>query len=312
LRDAADALERTEWRWVIAAVAVEAVSYLAIGLQLRRLARFGGDLPRRIAVGLALVVAGFGLLTPASPVEGLGIAGRELRRRGFSQRQATLTLGFGQWFALRVFLLIAATNVVVSAALGDLSALDVGSLVAAASVLIVALAVTAHLARRPETAARIAVLIAWLKFWRPHSPAEQQRAAGTEWHREAMQVVGTPANRVTLVGYSIVSLLADMSALWASLAAVGVHVRADVVVLAASVGILASSVPLLPGGLGLVEAVIPAVLHHFGTPLDAALAGALVYRAVGTFLPAGAGAAVVGQLTIGRRRETSRLRYPRK
>jgi hypothetical protein len=127
-----------------------------------------------------------------------------------------------------------------------------------------------------------------------------------------MQVVGTPANRVTLVGYSIVSLLADMSALWASLAAVGVHVRADVVVLAASVGILASSVPLLPGGLGLVEAVIPAVLHHFGTPLDAALAGALVYRAVGTFLPAGAGAAVVGQLTIGRRRETSRLRYPRK
>jgi uncharacterized protein (TIRG00374 family) len=102
---------------------------------------------------------------------------------------------------------------------------------------------------------------------------------------------------------AIVSVLADMAALWASLAAVGVHVRADVVVLAASAGVLASSAPLLPGGLGLVEAVIPTVLHHFGAPLDAALAGALVYRVVGTFLPAAAGAVVVARLALTRHKE---------
>jgi hypothetical protein len=74
---------------------VEAVSYVALGLQLRRLARQSVLLPRATGVGLALVVAGFGLVTPASPVEGLAIAGREVRRRGVSSRQAVLTLGFG-------------------------------------------------------------------------------------------------------------------------------------------------------------------------------------------------------------------------
>ena len=300
LADAASALEHARWGWIAAAAAAAGASYLALGLQLRRLARPTADLPTRVGVSLALVVAGFGLLTPASPLEGLGIAGRELRRRGFTQRQATLTLGFGQWFAIRVFLLVTGVGIVVAAALGDLFERDVASVVAATASLALVLLVTARLARRPEAAARIAVLAGSLRFWRARPPAADRRATGAEWHREAMGIVGPPANRLVLVGLSVVAILADMAALWAALAAVGLHVRADVVVLAAVVGVLASSVPLLPGGLGLVEAAIPAVLHHFGAPLDAALAGALIYRAVGTFLPAGAGTAVVASLTLRR------------
>lgn len=292
----------------MAAIAVEAVSYVAMGLRLRRLARLSIDLPRRAAVGLALVVAGFGLLTPAAPVEGLTIAGGELRRRGVSERQAALTLGFGEWFAARSFVLVAAVNIWVMAMLGDLFALDVMLVVSAAAVAIVSLVVTARLARRPAFAAKAAVLIGWLQFWRPRPPAEERRTAGARWHRDAMEVVGSPANRAVLVGLSVIAMLADMAALWASLTAVGVHVQADVVALGASAGVLAASVPLLPGGLGLVEAVVPAVLHRFGAPLDAALAGALLYRAVGTFLPATVGAAVVSGLVITRRR--TRLTTP--
>ena len=33
-------------------------------------------------------------------------------------------------------------------------------------------------------------------------------------------------------------------------------------------GVLISALPLLPAGIGVVEAAIPAVLHHFGAPLD--------------------------------------------
>ena len=308
LTDAAHVLGRTEWAWVMAAIAVEAVSYVAMGLRLRRLARFSTDLPRRAAVGLALVVAGFGLLTPAAPVEGLTIAGGELRRRGVSQRQAALTLGFGEWFAARSFVLVAAVNIWVMAMLGDLFALDVVLVVTTAAVAIVTLVVTARLARRPAIAARTADLIGWLQFWRPRPPAEERRAAGAKWHRDAMEIVGTPANRAVLVCLSVIAVLTDMAALWASLTAVGVHVQADVVVLGASAGVLAASVPLLPGGLGLVEAVVPAVLHHFGAPLDAALAGALLYRALGTFLPAAVGAAVVSGLVIARRK--TRLATP--
>ena len=86
------------------------------------------------------------------------------------------------------------------------------------------------------------------------------------------------------------SWIADAVRLRRSLAAAGVTVDADILLLAYAVGILISSLPLLPGGFGAVEAAIPAMLHHLGAPLDAALAGTLVYRAISALLPAAGGA----------------------
>lgn len=301
--DAAGALGRARLEWVLVAIGIEGVSYLALGLQLRRLARSAAPLSRSTGIGLGLVVSGFGLLTPAAPVEGLTIASRELRRRGLTQRQATLTLGFGQWFYGRMFVLIAAVDLLVAVVIGDLAALDVTPLIALAVTVAVALVVTGRMARKPESAERGALLLGKLQFWRPHQPADQQRVAGAAWHHQAMGIVGQPANRVLLAAMTATAILTDMAALWASLTATGVHVDGDVAILAASAGVLATLVPLLPGGLGLVEAVVPAVLHHFGAPLGAALTGALLYRAVGTFLPAVVGATVVGRFAVARRRD---------
>lgn len=302
LADARRALGRTAPGWVALAVGAEVVSYVLIGLQLRRLARPSVPVSRRLGMSLALVVAGFGLLTPASPAEGLAIAGRELRRRGLDQGQAVLTLGFGQWFSARMFVLVAALNVIVAVALGDLPAVDFLPVLAVATIVLAGLVLTARLARRASTGERAAVLLGGLRFWRPRPPVVDRRAAGAAWHRRAMSVVGSPANRAVLAALAAGALLADIGCLWASLAAAGVGVDVDVVVLASTAGVLATVVPLVPGGLGLVEAVVPAVLHHFGAPLDTALAGALIYRAVGTFLPATIGAGVVGGLTLTRRR----------
>jgi uncharacterized membrane protein YbhN (UPF0104 family) len=63
---------------------------------------------------------------------------------------------------------------------------------------------------------------------------------------------------------------------------------------------------LLPGGLGVVEAIIPAVVHWYGPSLSAAFAGALVYRMVGTVLPAAVGAVAVVALRAHRRDHRSR------
>ena len=83
------------------------------------------------------------------------------------------------------------------------------------------------------------------------------------------------------------SWLADATCLWLALAAAGVQLDADVVLLAYVAGIVIASLPLLPGGIGAVEAAIPAVLHYFGAPLDAAIAGTLVYRGISFLLPLG-------------------------
>ena len=88
---------------------------------------------------------------------------------------------------------------------------------------------------------------------------------------------------------SVGSMLADIACLYFSLIAAGAHVGFDVALLAAGAGAVGAIVPLLPGGLGVVEAIIPAVVHWYGPSLSAGLAAALVYRALGTFLPAGAG-----------------------
>jgi uncharacterized membrane protein YbhN (UPF0104 family) len=54
-----------------------------------------------------------------------------------------------------------------------------------------------------------------------------------------------------------------------------------------------------------VEAIIPAVVHWYGPPVSAAFAGALVYRALGTFLPAAAGAIALVVLRARRPRATT-------
>jgi uncharacterized membrane protein YbhN (UPF0104 family) len=77
-----------------------------------------------------------------------------------------------------------------------------------------------------------------------------------------------------------------------------------VLLLAYTAGILATEVPLLPAGLGRVETAMPAVLRSFGVPVDTALAGALTYRALGTFLPAIAGALALPSLRVIRHRST--------
>jgi hypothetical protein len=70
-----------------AAIAFEAAAYVLAGVRLRRLAEPEADLSPVAATELALVVNGLGLLTPASPAEGIAFEYRELGRRGLPRRR---------------------------------------------------------------------------------------------------------------------------------------------------------------------------------------------------------------------------------
>jgi uncharacterized protein (TIRG00374 family) len=288
LSDAVDALKQTNPWWLIPAVAFEALAYVLSGLRLQRLAGPGADLTPVSATELELVVNGLGLLTPASPAEGMVYAAGELSRRGLSRRRTALTLGFTQWFSTRIFYLTNSLNLLFMLVTRDLPVDSTWPLIVAPLILLV-LFVTAVLASRPSSAEHIAVALGTLRFWKPRPSREQRRAAGARFHADAMEVVGPPRNRVVLASLSLGSLLSDVACLWFVLVAVGARVDPDVALLAVGAGALAAAVPLVPGGLGVVEAVMPAVVHWYGPPLSAALAGALLYRAIGTFLPAAAG-----------------------
>lgn len=293
--DAIDAVRRMRGGFVVLAIAMAAIRIGLYGLQLLWLGRRSGPLGAATAFGFALVVYGFGAVTPAAPAEGLAIASGELRRRGRSKRQAHLTFGFSEWFAQRTFYAVAAIDLILVVALGHLAFRDSWPFMIVVFVVLLGLVGSAMLARRPSSAARVAKLLNAIHIRRPQPPPGQDRRLDAHvWHAEAMATVGPARNRVRLAVVSGLAVLADAAVLWATCHAADLHIHPELALLAATVGTMASWVPLLPSGLGLVEAAIPAILHRFGAPLDDALAATLVYRAAGTLLPA-----LVGGLAIG-------------
>jgi uncharacterized protein (TIRG00374 family) len=291
LGDALDALRQVDWWWLLPAAGFEGLAYFLSGLRLRRLA--GPEIVSpAAATGIELVVNGLGLLTPASPAEGLAFGASELSRRGLDRRHIGLTLGFAQWFSFRVFLLVNALNLVWIIATRDFPVDSTWPLVAAPLVLGI-LAASAFLASRPSTMEHLTVAIGTARFWKPKPDRAKLRARGARFHADALEVVGSPRRRVVLMGLSVGSMLADIACLYFSLIAAHAHVGFDIALLAAGAAAASALIPLLPGGIGVVEAIIPAVVHWYGPPVSAALAGALVYRALGTFLPALAGAAAL-------------------
>ncbi len=298
--DAFGAISRMRGTFVLVAVAVAATRLALYGVQLTVLGRRSGPLRFRTGLGLGLVVYGFGAVMPAAPAEGFIVATRELRRRGRSPRHASLTLGFSEWFAQRTFYAIAAVDLLAVVALGHLKFDDSWPFMSAALLVLAALAASALVARRRTTAERVFALIDALHFRTPRTverKAERRRAADV-WHADAMQLLGGPRRRIRIAAISACAVLADAATLWATCHATGFHMKPELALLASTVGTMASWVPFLPGGLGLVEAAIPAMLHRFGAPFTAAFAATVVYRAVGTLLPAFAGGAAIALLRL--------------
>ncbi len=290
--DALGAVRRMRLGFVALALVLVALRIGLYGLQVRRLARRSGPLGSGAAAGLSLVVYGVGPLTPTVVV--LAIGSRELQRRGRTTRQARLIIGFSEWFAQRSFYAVAAVDLILVIALGHLTLRDSWPFLIAAVVVIVGLGGSAVLARRPASAERVAALLRGIRIHRPQPPSgPERRLAARAWHADAMTVVGPPRNRIWLATVSAAAVLADAATLWATCHAADFHIHPELVLLAATVGTMASWVPLLPGGFGVVEVVIPTILHRFGAPLDGALAATLVYRAAATLLPGLVGGAAI-------------------
>jgi hypothetical protein len=122
------------------------------------------------------------------------------------------------------------------------------------------------------------------------------------WHQDVSRIMGSALNRVRAIALAGLAELCSATALWAGLRAVGSPVSFEVAVLAYTIAIFATFAPI-PGGIGLVELVVPAMLHHFGVPTSSGLAGVLVWRAVSFFLPAFGGLVAYTGLRLSRPRQ---------
>ncbi len=299
--DAFDALRDVDPAWLGAALACEAVSYVLLSTQLRVLAGRQADLSVAASMRLGLVVYGLGIITPASPAEGMVLASAELNRRGLSRRRAVLALGFSEWFSTGALYLLAATNVLIAAALGDIPRDERTPFMLVAAIVIAVLVGLALVMRRQAVIEAAAIVICGVRPARWRKSVEERRAIGARWYADAHGLIRNRRLQAIAISLALAAWIADALCLFCALEAARVSVDADVLLLAYTAGVIAAEVPLLPGGLGLVEAAMPAVLRGFGIPYGAALAGALAYRALGTFLPALVGALMLPTLRIVRR-----------
>jgi uncharacterized protein (TIRG00374 family) len=295
LRDAADQLRRASLAWLAPALVLEMSCYALCGLILRMLRGDNHSLRWGTTVRVALVTWGLGSLLPASPAEGILMSVAELRRRGVD-RQSSLTILFvAGWFQFWALVLTAAVAATLVGLVIDRDAVDAARLVIGAVVLIAITVSVASLARRPNTAELVSVATWWLPRQRKRT-RDELRAAGADTHARLSRLLGRPAHRARIGLAAAGYWITDAGCLWASLHAVHAHIEFSVVILAYGAGTVASWVPLLPGGLGAVEIVLPAVLHHYGVPLSVALAGTLLWRGFSLFLPAIGGALAYASL----------------
>ena len=272
---------------VAAALVCELLSFVCLGVHLALLAGPAPNIQRLAPFRLAWVLFGLGSVLPAAPAEGLVMAGSALRHRRLARRRRLVVLGVSQFFATASLYALAAVAALIVVTVADDGPFPHSwMLVVGGGTTLALLVLTGLLASRPRFAEVVALAGGRVHHPRSCAPASERRARGRAWHDAVMHVLSDPVTAASVGLSALVAWSLDGMCLFFALRAVGVHVSVDVLLLAYTAGAAASLIPFLPAGLGVVETVTPALLHLYGVGWEGALAGLLVYRAIGTLLPA--------------------------
>ena len=258
----------------------------------------------RLAFCIAIVTYGLGAALPAAPAEGFALVIVELRHRNIAARTTGLLLSAAQWIQFWTLIIAFACDRVIASILGNFRAHHRGrGVIVAVMVMFVATGVIAVL-RRPKTARRVALVLRVVPGARRQS-REALIERSVRWHRDLLEVIGSRRSVRVPVLFAGVAWLCDVGALACALRCIGASAAFTVVVIAYVVGVAATWLPFLPGGVGLVELAIPAVLHRVDIPTQKGLGAVLIWRAISLALPAIAGSITYLALRVVRRRATA-------
>jgi Mg2+-importing ATPase len=267
--------ERAEPSWLLAALGLQALTYLcAAAVWHRGLARVGARRPLR-----TLIPLGVAKLFTDQALPSAGLSGSLLVLRGLTQRGVARPAAVGA-LVIGVFAYFAANA---AAALLALAALAVhgeaGTLtwiVAAAACAVSTLVPAIILALRSDA-------LSGLSEWLRRLPrAREVLAALAESPREPILRSWTGAQAAALQ-LAIIAL--DAATLAACVHAVGAAVEPQIAFAAFVIASAVASLAWVPGGIGTFEGSCVALLHVHGVSLEAALAGTLLLRGLTFWLP---------------------------
>ena len=296
---AADTLKSVQVGWVVVAVLVEVLSYIARGtaaaVVLRRAG--GGAGPMTLSAATLAGDAAAYCLPFGFAASGLVMVG-VLRRRQVSVAVA------GWMFAVSsVFYVSAVTALTIVAVhiAGDDDPIPGLQTISAALLGVLAVGGGAGyvLLRRPALRSRLVRLLPRVRprfaARRAGSPgrwgrlAEAVRSALASWAQQLRTVRLTPLAGVAAFALMIVSWVADVAVLAVAFLALDSSPPWTGLLLAYCAGQIAASVPVTPGGIGVVEGSITLALVAFGGAETTTLAAVLLYRLIAYWacIPAG-------------------------
>lgn len=296
---AADTLKSVQAGWVVVAVLIEVLSYIARGAATAVVLRRGGGGAGPMTLSVATLAGDaaayclpFGFA--ASGVVMIGV----LRRRQVSVAVA------GWMFAVSSVFYVSSVTVLTLIAVQVAGDDDpVAGLQTISAALLGALAVVGGagyaLLRRPTLRSRLYRLLQRVR------PRFVSRRAGSEgrwgrlaqavrlaianWLQQLRTVRLTPLAGVAAFALMIVSWVADVAVLVVAFLALGSSPPWTGLLLAYCAGQIAASVPVTPGGIGVVEGSITLALVAFGGSETITLAAVLLYRLIAYWacIPAG-------------------------
>jgi putative heme transporter len=283
------------WQWLIAAVGFEAASLVAFARLQRWLLRAGG-VNVRVGTMVEITLAGNALAMslPGGAAWAAAWAFGQLRRRGAERVLAGwVVLMAGALASYALFLLLVVGSLIAGAHGPAKEFRFIGLGLACIPPAAGLLALAAH--RSPRV--RDVVTGAWrsLSTTRVGGPIERLV--------DRIQAVRpTPLQWAEAFGLAFLNWLETCACLAAVIIALGGHVPWRGLLVAYTLAQVAASIPITPGGLGVVEGSLTALLVAYGLKTDLALAAVLLFRVVSFWglVPVGWGA--WGVLTLSGRR----------
>jgi hypothetical protein len=308
LTSASHILARLDWRWMVLAVGAEAASMVVFARLQRWLLRAGGvRMGFRSMIEITLAGNAMGTTLPGGAAWSATWAFGQLRRRGADRvLSGWVILVAGALAAFALFVIVAVGSFVAGSK-GPVA--DLRPLAAVLAAIPVAVAIGAVLlARLPALRARVGHL--WETEARRHPRVKSaEDALGRLWAR-VLTVRPSPLGWLGAFSLALANWTWDAVALAACILALGGGVPWRGVLVAYALTQIAASFPITPGGIGVVEGSLAALLVAYGMPLDRAVAATLLYRLVSFWALVPVGWAVWSAIEVSQRRGNRTRSHP--
>ena len=262
---------------VVLGAVLQLLSLLAYAQLTRSLLPSGERPPLWTQARITLTTRGFSNVVPGGAASASVLGYRLLRGNrvsGPSTTFAMATQSIGSAVVLNLLLWVGLLITIPTRGFDPLytTAAVIGALILGGFFVLV-LALTRGRRQALEVARRIACKVPFLD--EDGFPALLERVADN-MHR----LVDDKRVLVVSIGWAAVNWVADVASLGVFLAAFDADVSPDALLVAFGLANVLAAVPITPGGLGVIEATLAAVLVGFGAPAAAAALGVAAYRLV--------------------------------